>query len=142
MIFLGELQGSEFLSHSKRMQKIMSTAGCRSSSRMQIAAVEFLAHSKRMHNIMSTAGCRSSSRMQIAAVRGECRNRLFAESLAAQVQIGVDIEQEPRMPYPCQRRLHPQNRIFVTCFTTHRANEVLIMVGDFLWHACQPERKN
>ena len=108
---------------------------------MQIAAVELLAHSKRMHNIMSTAGCRSSSRMQIAAVRGECRNRLFAESLAAQVQIGVDIEQGPRMPYPCQRRLHPQNRIFVTCFTTHRANEVLIMVGDFLWHACQPERK-
>ena len=66
--YLGELQGSKFLAHSKRMQKIMSTAGCRSSSRMQIAAVEFLAHSKRMHNIMSTAGCRSSSRMQIAAV--------------------------------------------------------------------------
>ena len=66
--YLGELQGSEFLAHSKRMQKIMSTAGRRSSSRMQIAAVEFLAHSKRMHNIMSTAGCRSSSRMQIAAV--------------------------------------------------------------------------
>ena len=68
MIFLGELQGSEFLSHSKRMQKIMSTAGCRSSSRMQIAAVEFLAHSKRMHIMMSTAGYRSSSRMHIAAV--------------------------------------------------------------------------
>ena len=66
--YLGELQGSEFLAHSKRMQKIMSTAGRRSSSRMQIAAVEFPAHSKRMHNIMSTAGYRSSSRMQIAAV--------------------------------------------------------------------------
>ena len=64
----GEQEGSEFLAHSKRMQKIMSTAGCRSRSRMQIAAVELLAHSKRMHNIMSTAGCRSSSRMQIAAV--------------------------------------------------------------------------
>ena len=35
----GELQGSEFLAHSKRMHNIMSTAGCRSSSRMQIAAV-------------------------------------------------------------------------------------------------------
>ena len=66
--YLNELQRSEFLVDSKRMQKIMSTARCRSSSRMQIAAVEFLAHSKRMHNIMSTAGCRSSSRMQIAAV--------------------------------------------------------------------------
>ena len=66
--YLGKLQGSEFLAHSKKMQKIMSTAGCRSCSRMQIAAVELLAHSKRMHNRMSTAGCRSSSRMQIAAV--------------------------------------------------------------------------
>ena len=61
--YLNELQRSEFLVDSKRMQKIMSTARCRSSSRMEIAAVAFLAHSKRMHNIMSTTGYRSSSRM-------------------------------------------------------------------------------
>ena len=41
--YLGKPQGSEFLAHSKRMQKAMSTAGCRSSSRMHIAAVQFLA---------------------------------------------------------------------------------------------------
>ena len=61
--YLNELQRSEFLVDSKGMQKIMSTARCRSSSRMQIAAVEFLAHSRRMHIIMSTTGYRSSSRM-------------------------------------------------------------------------------